>query len=225
MTQPAIVRLALTAALLTAAAAPVGAGQPPALVTITIDTTAAPDMAGFAARCKAAGEAYYPTIAKLLPTDGYTPPAAVTLTFKPMDGVAYTQNTAITCAQPYFSTHPKDVGAVIHELTHVVQHYTTGDRPGWLVEGIADWVRWFNWEPANRRPHADPARAKYDASYQTTAQFLDWAQAKYNPRLVALLNNDCRKGHYRERMWQTYTGHTLQDLGAEWKASLRAGGK
>ena len=168
--------LALTLAADTTQPAP----RPPKL-QITLDTEAAPDCADFAAKCKTAGEAYYATIAKLLPVDGYTPAEKVTVTFKPMDGVAYTQNIAITCAEPYFVKHPNDVGAVIHELTHVVQHYTTGPRPGWLVEGVADWVRWFNWEPANRRPHANPRTAKYDASYQTTAQFLDWAQKKYDP--------------------------------------------
>ncbi len=207
--------LAADAASLTVAAV----AKPP--VTITVDTTAAPECADFAARSKAAGEKYYATIGKLLPTDGFTPADHVTITFKPMDGVAYTQNLDVTCAAPYFSGHPKDVGAIIHELTHVVQHYTTGDQPGWLVEGIADWVRWYNWEPANRRPHADPATAKYDGSYQVTAEFLNWASAKYDHRLVQQLNNALRKGYYRERLWEQYTGHPLAKLGDEWQKSLQ----
>ena len=45
-------------------------------------------------------------------------------------------------------------GACVHEFAHVVQDYGPRDcraipyanTPGWLVEGIADWVRWFNYE-------------------------------------------------------------------------------
>ena len=199
-----------------------GAATTRPTVDISTDTTAAPACADFAARSQAAGEAYYATIAALLPTDGFTPPDNVRVTFKPMNGVAYTMNTDITCAAPYFTAHPNDVGAVIHELTHVVQHYTTGPRPTWLVEGIADWVRWFNWEPAARRPHANPRTARFDASYRTSAEFINWVQTKYDPTLVVQLNNALRKGYYRDRLWQTCTGHTLQQLGAEWQQSLRA---
>ena len=180
-------------------------------------------MADFAARCKAEGEKYYPTISKLLPQDGYTPPAKVVLRFKHMDGVAYTSSDGITCSAEYFSKHTDDVGAVIHELAHVVQHYTLGKRPGWLVEGIADWVRWFNYEPKNKQPHPTQPRADYDASYQTTAAFLQWCQDKYDPKLVAELDEACRNAHYKPDLWKQYTGKSVEDLGAEWKATLPVG--
>ena len=40
----------------------------------------------------------------------------------------------------WISDHPDDFGMVIHELIHVIQAYpAAGDKPGWLVEGIAAW--------------------------------------------------------------------------------------
>ena len=47
------------------------------------------------------------------------------------------------------------IGSVVHELVHVVQEYGRARRenpeatrsPGWLVEGLADYIRWFLYEP------------------------------------------------------------------------------
>ena len=102
-----------------------------------------------------------------------------------------------------------------------MQCYGYGGRPTWLVEGVADQVRWFVYEPAEKRARLDPLRARHDASYQTSGAFLDWAQRTYNPRLVTELNAACREGRYREAVWTTLTGKTLEELGTEWKQSLR----
>ena len=54
------------------------------------------------------------------------------------------------------------VGSVIHEEVHVVQQYGYGRRRGgtsnpvWLVEGVADYIRWFKYEPEDKRPHPSP---------------------------------------------------------------------
>ena len=198
-------------------------GRPRAHVTIAVDTSKSPELARFAAKAKAAGEKYYPTIARMLPSDGYTPPTAVTLTVAPGEGVAATGGDHIECNAAYYKTHPNDVGSIIHELVHVVQQYTKGEQPGWLVEGIADYVRWFNWEKPEARPHANPDTARYDGSYQTSAEFLDWAQRKYDKHLVAELNDALRRGTYAADLWKRITGHTAEELGAEWKQSLRGG--
>ena len=58
-------------------------------------------------------------------------------------------------------------GALAHEFAHVVQCYTENPPPIWLTEGIADWVRWFNIETAERRAFISKYTAadrKYDAS-------------------------------------------------------------
>ncbi|RYD39056.1 MAG: hypothetical protein EOP83_37410, partial [Verrucomicrobiaceae bacterium] len=70
------------------------------------------------------------------------------------EGVAYAgdagfggevKNAKIVVSAKYALSHPNDLGMIVHEMTHVVQGYPNYN-PVWLVEGIADWVRWFNWE-------------------------------------------------------------------------------
>jgi hypothetical protein len=223
---------------LTRADGPATTTTKPASIVITIDTSEAPEMADFGAKAKAAGEAYYATIAKMLPSDGYTPADKVTIKFLPVTDpkrhyVAYTNAIGIFCDPDYYAKHQDDVGSIIHELVHVVQKYPNGRRanpakdtpdtvvkePGWLTEGIADWVRWFHYEPVKRQPHPKGDRAKYDGSYQTTAAFLDWTSKKYNKDLVEKLNVACREKKYHSGIWKELTGKTVEELGAEWKAS------
>lgn len=189
--------------------------------TITVDTTKAPDLAELGAKVKVVAETWYPKIIEALPGKDFVPPDQVTIVFDPdFDGVAATGGDHVICSVKYFSEHPDDLGAFVHELVHVVQHYTNGDRPGWLVEGIADNFRFFHYEPESERPHPNPAEATYHDSYRTSAHFLDWAQRTYDPQLVVKLNEACRTATYSDELWKTYTGKTLEQLGDEWKASL-----
>jgi Peptidase of plants and bacteria len=111
-------------------------------------------------------------------------------------------------------------GAVVHEMVHVVQQYKRSN-PGWLVEGIADYIRWFNYEPQKHGADIhNPANARYDGSYRVTANFLDWVTENYDKDIVPKLNAAMRKGEYREELWQQRTGKSAAELGAEWKASL-----
>jgi len=118
----------------------------------------------------------------------------------------------------YALAHSKDIGMVVHEMVHVVQSYPTYN-PVWLVEGIADYVRWFFYEPVEKRPHPNLAKATARDSYQTTAAFLFWAANKYNMDLVPKLNAAFQANAYKESLFKDLTGKTLDDLNAEWKAS------
>ena len=160
-------------------------GKPPPL-KITIDTSQAPEMAKWAAHAKSLCEKTYPLIWSQLGSPGFRPPAAVKIVFENKDGVAWTAGAQITCCTDWFKQHPDDYGAVIHELCHVVQSYRK-PVPGWVTEGIADYVRWFKYEPAKRRPHVDPRHAKYTDGYQTTAAFLDWIVRTKNRSFVQRL--------------------------------------
>jgi hypothetical protein len=119
-------------------------------------------------------------------------------------------------------------GAVVHELVHVVQQYRRSPRdpkllptPGWLVEGIADYVRWFQYEPQTKGAEITKenlAGAKFDASYRTSANFLNWVSQTYDKDLVRKLNGSAREGNYTESLWKDGTGKTVQELGHEWKS-------
>ena len=101
------------------------------------------------AKAKTLVEKWYPIINNLLKTDGFTPPSKVKIVFKKdMKGVAYTSGNTITIAGDWIKKSPNDYGMVVHELTHVIQQYRRTKRTdGWLVEGIADYVRFFKYEP------------------------------------------------------------------------------
>jgi hypothetical protein len=66
----------------------------------------------------------------------------------------------ITISGKWITEHPDDLGMVIHELVHVVQGYPNSrHKAGWLVEGIADYIRWWRYEPEAPRPRIDPAKS------------------------------------------------------------------
>ncbi len=190
---------------------------------ITIDTTGAPDMAGFAARAKAICEAQYAPIAEYLKSDGFTPPVAFKLIFREMDGVAYASGDEIHFSAKFFRANPQDYGAAVHEMTHIIQHYRGGNNPGWLVEAVDDYVRFYRYEPVTNLPKANPDRVGDEPeAYRVGAQFLDWSQTKYAKDLVPQLNAAMREGRYKDEIFQEKTGKTLKALWAEWKTSLRA---
>ena len=122
-------------------------------------------------------------------------------------------------------------GACVHEFAHVVQDYGPREgrsrpyasTPGWLVEGIADWVRWFNYEGkagANRANGDAMRNPKYDGAYGLTASFLDYVARKYKRDTIVELNKTCREGKYDEGVWETLTGKDLGTLDMEWKRKL-----
>ena len=64
------------------------------------------------------------------------------------------------------------------------------------------------------------ARARYDSSYRITGNFLNWVTETYDKDIVRRLNAAARQGKYNEKLWKEATGHTVQELGDEWKRSL-----
>lgn len=117
------------------------------------------------------------------------------------------------------------VGAVIHELAHIVQSYP-GGSPGWLTEGIADYVRWFLYEPQTQgaqltRHNIDKAR--YDSSYRISANFIDWALRTQDPEktLLVKLNTVLRERRYTDDFWQTMTCKSLAELNDAWLTESR----
>jgi len=180
-------------------------------------------------------ESWYPKIVAMLPSDGFEAPTKFSITFlKNGRGVAATGGTRITCAGGWFSQNlnGEAVGAILHEMVHVDQQYGRTRRahpdakvPGWLVEAIPDYIRWFLYEPQSHG--ADRVRnidnAKYDSPYRVGANFLDFVTRKYDKELVPKLNRAIREGKYTDDVWKEYTGKSADELGEEWKAALKAG--
>lgn len=200
-----------------------------------IDATVAPDLAGWAEQeLKPVVLAWYPKLAALLPSEGYQAPTRIVLRFKDdMGGTpAAAGGGGIGLNAAWFRKELRGeaLGCVVHELVHVVQGYGRASQtnpnpsptPGWVVEGIADYARWFLYEPQRRGAEitkGSVGRARYDGSYRVSANFLDWVSRTYDRDLVRKLNAAAREGRYDESLWETWAGKRVQALGDEWLAA------
>ncbi|MGV3614001.1 MAG: basic secretory protein-like protein [Fimbriimonas sp.] len=196
----------------------------PALTTppVVIDVTDAPHTKAWAEKAKALVEAWYPTVTSLLATESYKPPKTIKLTFKKeISAPAWAANGEITINGKWITEHPDDLGMVIHELTHIVQSYSWNRTPGWLTEGIADYVRWWRYEPEAPRPKVDPVKASYKDAYRTTAAFLAWSSRKYDMRLVPALDRAIRERRDPLAEFSRLTGKDVDALWAEYVATLK----
>lgn len=139
-------------------------------------------------------------------------------------GVAATGGGRIVYNPAYFRKKPGDVDVVTHEVMHVVQNYGSGRRsggtrgPGWLTEGIADYVRYkfgvdnpgAGWTLTEFKP-----TQSYTNSYRITARFLAWLENHGSKGLVKKLDANLRAHTYTAEIWQKETGKTLDE---QWKA-------
>lgn len=188
--------------------------------TVNIDVTEAPELKPWMEEAQKLAAQWFPRIAEILATDDYAPPKTVNLVFKKgIDAPAYAAGNTITIKVEWIQQHPEDFGMVVHEMTHVIQQYKRTPRDtGWLVEGIADYVRWWRYEPETPRPKIDPKKNSYRDSYRITAAFLAWAVGKYDRQLVRKLDKGLRSGTYNVDIWEKSTGKKLDDLWAEFVA-------
>jgi hypothetical protein len=188
---------------------------------VTIDVSDAPDLRPWAEQAQKLMVDWFPHLTQLLATEDWKAPRTLKLVLKKGIGPpAYTSGDTITAKAEWVRDHPDDFGMVIHELTHVVQAYHHRGNPGWLVEGVADYIRWWRYEPESRRTPVDPQKASYRDSYRTTANFLAWVVGRYSRRLVPELDRAMKKGTYSDEIFKTVTGKSLDDLWAEFVSTL-----
>lgn len=189
-------------------------------VEIFLNYDDAPEMKDWCEKCAKICERQYFMLNEDLKSEGYKPATTITMTLKARDnGVAETSGNRITGTVSYFKAHKADFGAMVHETTHVVQHYR-GRNPGWLVEGLCDYVRFFKYEPG-KIGGINPATAHYNGSYRVTARFLNYIVEKYDKDAIQKLNTMMREGKYKEDAFKDMTGKTRPELDEEWRATLK----
>jgi hypothetical protein len=135
------------------------------------------------------------------------------------DGVAATSNARVVFNPTYMTAHPKDIDVVTHEVMHIVQAY--GGRngmPGWLSEGIADYVRSVYGVDNPGAGWTMPKyteKQSYKNSYRITARFLVWLEANGQKGIVKKLDQAGRDKTYDNgALWTKLTGKTIDEL---WK--------
>lgn len=199
---------------------------------ITLDVSAAPALQVWATQTMLpVVKEWYPKIVALLPGENFTAPTSLSITFEnPGRGVAATSGTRIVCAAEWFlqNLDGEAKGAVVHELVHVVQQYGQRPRdrgepaPGWLTEGIADYVRWYLYEPESHGADIqNPSAANITAGYRVTANFLHWLSATQEDA-VQVLNTALRTGTYSSKFCTERFGKRLPELGKQWQKELLA---
>jgi len=168
---------------------------------------------GVADRLKATFFQVYPVLVKTFNPDAVR---HVTLTVDTAyDGVAYAHDGRVVISQAWLEKMPNDVDVVTHEVMHIVQAYPSGSEPGWLVEGIADYVRHkygvdnvaAGWSlPDIQGDH------HYTSSYRITARFLDWIENTRKAGFVERLDKAMRSRTYTDEIWKAETGLGLDEL-------------
>lgn len=206
---------------------------------ITINSAQAPELKEWAEEKLAPVIAvWFPKIAAMLPSDGYEAPKQMSITLRPGNDVAFASGNRITANSTWLKReiNGEALGSLVHETVHVIQQYGGRRRdpeakrpPGWLVEGIPDYIRFFLYEPQSHG--ADliwlqgrrNQRLNYDGMYRISANFLDYVVNKYDKEktLIAKVNAACRQGKYTDDLWKELTGKPLPELNDEWKASVQ----
>jgi hypothetical protein len=133
-------------------------------------------------------------------------------------GVAETGNGMARFNPAWLKAHPEDIDVVTHEVMHVVQAYK-GYGPGWLTEGIADYVRYVygvhNKGGGWTLPDYKPTQS-YRNAYRVTARFLLWVEKNKYKKIVDDMNKSMREGTYTPALWQQLTGRTADELWNEY---------
>jgi hypothetical protein len=196
---------------------------------INVDVSDAPDLKEWALKAQKESEDYYPIITEKLRSEGFTPPRQITYIFTEgteglgpgVPAFAISSQGKIFFRAGHIRANPNDFGMAIHELTHIIQFYSYGkDKPSWLVEGIADYIRWEHWEKPSARRRINPLKAKYTNGYSDTARFLSWIETNHDKDFVLKANAALRKNAYKEDLFKSCTGKELAELFKEFVDSL-----
>ncbi len=190
-------------------------------LAITLSTEQAPDLAEWGDKAKVICTEWWPKILAELPSDGFKPREDLLIEFKKSYNVpAAAAGGRIMVNAEHVRRNPGDLGMMVHELVHIAQAYPgQKENLGWLTEGIADYIRFWKYEPQTKQRQINIEKASYRDAYRTTAAFLAWACQTYDAKLVTKLNARLRAGKGEAAMFKEFTGKTVDELWAEFIAA------
>lgn len=216
-------------------------------VRFVLDTRAAPDMRSWGEEELVVLSQWYPKILLILSARDFHPPSTVILQFDKFrfvpfpssdtkrqpymvqsgtnvtfvggsGNVAFTVGDMIHLWARHYRYDRSDGGSLVHEEVHVLQG---GAGPSWLVEGIADYIRWYLYEPAPLNPPMGGLNCnpQYNNSYQITANFLAYVTRRYGD-VIGPLTVAMRQHRYNDSIWKKLTGVDLSTLNSQWRAQV-----
>ena len=188
------------------------------------DISQSHDLKVWANKAETQMEQFWPDTEALLYSDKFIPPNAVNVVYRTgpnVTGVAATGGGVMEVNSAWCRAHPEDTGLTVHETAHVIQAYSSYN-PVWLVEGIADYVRWVRFEPEHFTYRINPQKSTYHDSYRTTAAFLAYCELHYDSGLVTKLSRAVRFGAYNTAMFKQYCGKDVDTLWSEFVAAYEA---
>lgn len=216
MRKAILLSVTLLSALL--AAHPVAATAEEAVVKL--DTTQVPELADWGQEARDLMIEWHPRFTNLLASKGFTPPNRMELILQKSDkGIGGTAGSRIVVSSHWIEKHPEDIGLVAHELVHIIQRYPS-PQPGWVTEGIADYMRWAIYEgkPLDFFPISKKAQG-YRDSYRVTAGFFLWLESDQAPGIVRRLNAAMRNRAYDDALFEEAAGKPLDQLWNEYQVS------
>lgn len=148
----------------------------------------------------------------------FNPNAATTVHFKvapDYDGVAFANagHAFVYYGAAYMSQHTSDIDVATHEIMHIIENYQIG--PGWVTEGIADYVRHVyglnnaatGWALTPPGPNSH-----YTKGYGDAARFFLWMERRVKAGIVKKLNTAMFTGVYTAQFWVNETGKNVDQL-------------
>lgn len=134
-------------------------------------------------------------------------------------GIAAASGNIVRFNPGWFVKNPGDIDVVTHEVMHITQSYPGDAGPGWVTEGIADYVRYkMGVDNAGAGWTLTPfsTTQSYNNAYRITARFFVWTEQHYNKKLVKKLDTAMRGKTYDSSLWKTLTGKTVDELWKEY---------
>ncbi len=186
-------------------------------VSVNLNVSQVPKLEDWGIQAKNLITIWSPRIARILDVGDY--PHNIDLTIQKSDeGIAYADSNAITVSSHWIEKYPEDIGLIVHEAVHVVQLYPEFE-PGWVTEGIADYIRWHSYEkkPLDWFPIGEEEKG-YEAAYRITGGFFLWITNYKNEDFIKILNTAMKNGVYEQTLFFQNTG---KDLDALWQEYIQ----
>jgi hypothetical protein len=109
---------------------------------------------------------------------------------------------------------------LVHELTHVIQHYEKSRTPSYWTEGIADYVC-FKLGHTNQyyKPECSSDYPYFKSGYRCAGAFLLYLDARYGASIIRTLHKNLQRGNYSEELFLEMTGKRLDQLWTDFQST------